>query len=134
MPRADSEFAIRTEGLAKLNRDLGKISKDLRKDSLRELREIGKKVRSTARPLAPVRTGALARSYRYSATNRGASVRSALPYAPVIEYGRTISPKGVPIEFKESRPLGKAVQTHASDIEDQIGDLLDGIARRNGFR
>lgn len=131
--RGDREFAVRTQGLSKLQRSLGKIDKDLRRDSIRHLREVAKRVRGTGQGFAPVRTGALKGSFRYQAGNRGASVSSALPYAAVHEYGGTIAPRGVPIEIKRSRMLGRAVGEHAGDIEEQLGDLLDAIARRNGF-
>lgn len=133
MPRADSEFAIKTQGLTPLLRSLNKVNKDVSKDLKRGLRDIAKKVRSDARPLAPVRTGALARSITYSATNKGASVRSPLPYAGVHEFGGTISPNGGPITIKASRFLGRAVQKDTAHIEDEIGRLFEDVARRNGF-
>jgi len=134
VPRADTEFAVRTQGLGKLNRALGKISKDIRKESIRHLRETAKEVRNTAKPLTPVRTGKLAGSLRYQASNRGASVSSSLPQAGVHEFGGRISPAGGTITIKSSRMLGRAVQQETPRIEQELGDLLDRIARSNGFR
>lgn len=132
--RGDTEFTVRTQGLGQLNRSLGRIDKELRKGSLREIREIAKKVRGTARGLTPVKTGKLQGSLRYSASNRGAAITSNLPYAGVAEYGGTISPKGVPITIKKSRMVGRAIQKDARSIEEQIGDVFDRVARGNGFR
>lgn len=125
---------VRVKGLAELNRSLGKISKDLRKSSVAELRDIAKKVRDDARSNAPRRSGKLAASLRYSATNTGARVTSTLPQAPVHEYGGVIRPRGVPIRIKRSEFVGRAVRDNARGIEEQIGDLLERIARENGFR
>lgn len=133
MPRRDTEFAIRTQGLGALNRSLGRISKDLKRESIKHLRETAREVRDTAKPLAPVKTGKLAGSFRYQASARGASVSSALPQAGVHEFGGVISPRGVPITIARSRMLGTAVQREAPRIEEEIGKLLDRIARTQGF-
>ena len=134
MPKRDTEFSIRTKGLGDLNRALGKVDKDVRKDSVRKLREGAKGVRNTARPLTPVRRGVLQRSLRYSATNRGASVTSNLPQAPVHEYGGVIRPRGAPITIKKSRMLGTALQRERPKIEDAIERLVEQVIRREGFR
>lgn len=134
MPRRDTEFAVRTQGLGALNRSLGRISKDLRKESIRHLRETAREVRDTAKPLTPVRTGKMAGSLRYQASARGASVSSAHPGAGVHEYGGVIAPRGTPITIQKSRMLGTAVQRETPRIEEDIGNLLDRIARQNGFR
>lgn len=134
MPRNDREFSVHAEGLRDLNRALGRISKDLRKDSVRELRTIARHVRGTAQELTRVgETGKLRKGLRYSATAKGAAITSTLPQAPVFEYGGTISPRGVPITIPRDRMVGKAVQRDARNIEEQIGHLLDRIASRNGF-
>jgi len=129
----DTEFSVKTQGLNQTLRALNRVNKDAGKEVKRGLREIAKKVRADARPLAPVKTGKLAASYRYSATNKGAAVGSSLPYAGVVEFGGTIRPRGVPIKFKPSRPLGRAVQKDTAHIEEELGRLFDDLARRNGF-
>lgn len=129
----DREFAVRTEGLGALNRSLGRISKDLKRESVRHLRGTAKEVRDTAKPLTPVKSGALQRSLRYQASTRSASVSSSLPYAGVHEFGGTVSPRGVPIAIPKSRMLGRAVQQETPRIEQELGNLLDRIARANGF-
>lgn len=134
MATRDTEFAVRTKGLGALNRSLGKIDKDMRKRSVGKLRDIAKKVRADARPLAPVKTGKLAGSFRYSASNRGASVSSNLPQAGVHEFGGTISPRGVPITIKRSRMLGRAVEKDTAHIERELEALFEQVARSAGFR
>lgn len=131
--RGDTEFAVRVEGLSALNRDLGRINKDLQKASKAKLRLVAKQVRGTARGFAPRKTGRLAGSLRYSATAKGARVTSSLDYAPVHEYGGTISPAGGEIHIRRSRFVGRAVKQDADRIEHEIADLLDFIARRHGF-
>lgn len=139
--RGDTEFAVKTEGLGKLNRDLGKIDRDLRKDSVGRLREVAKKVRGDARSLAPKGTAPktpgvphLAQSLRYSASNRGAAITSAAPHAPVWNYGGTIRPSGSPIEIPRTQFMGRAVAKNTRHIEDELGELVESLARRNGFR
>lgn len=105
----------------------------MRKESVGHLRGIAREVRDDARPLTPVRSGALRSSLRYQASNRGASVSSSLPYSGLVEYGGQISPRGTPITFAPSRMLGKSVQQNTDNIEEELGRLLDRIARHNGF-
>ena len=133
MAKKDTSVSVRTVGLGALNRALGRIDKDLRKQSVAHLRDVAREVRDEARPMTPVRSGDLRRSLRYQASNRGASVSSNLPYAPVVEWGGTIQPRGVPITFPRTRMLGRSVEQNTDDIEEQIGRLFDGIARTNGF-
>lgn len=142
MARRDTEFAVKTKGLGALNRSLGKIDKALKRDAVKHLRETAKDVAGTAgslaprgtRPLPRGRTVRLADSYKGAANQRGGSVYSNLPQAPVFEYGGTIAPRGVPITIRKHRVVGFAIQREAPRIEEEIGDLLDRIARRNGFR
>lgn len=131
----DRSVGVQVRGLSQLNRSLGRIDKDLRRESLRHIREVTRKVRDTARDkYTPKLTGELAKSLRYSASNRGASVSSSLPQSPVWEWGGRISPRGVPILIPRTRMIGRAVEDHTDDIEEQIGRLFDRIASANGFR
>lgn len=139
---AREDFAVRTEGLTPLLRSLNKVNKGAGKEIKQGLREIAKKVRADAKPLAPKGTKPLpanrkvrlAGSIRYSATTKGASVGSALPQAPVLEYGGTIRPRGVPIKIKPHKFLTRAVQKDTAHIEEELGRLFDDLARSSGFR
>lgn len=128
----DGSFAIRTEGLAALNRSLGKISREMRSDSVKELGRIGEKVRVKAVPQVPHRTGVTAGSLKVGATGKGTRIYSLLPQAPVIEYGGTIAPRGTPIKFARTRMVANAIQ--ATDVEGEIDRLFVRISARNGFR
>ena len=90
-------------------------------------------VAAEAAPLAPRRTGALAASYKPFVTQRGAGVRSRLPYAPVIEYGGTIRPRGVPIEIARSQPVTRAVLRQQDRAVERAGDAVDRAARDSGW-
>lgn len=130
----DQSVGVKVSGLSQLNRGFGKISKDLRRESLRHIREVTRRVRDTARDKYTRKlTGELAKSLRYSAANRGAAVSSNLPQAGPFEYGGVIRPRGVPILIPRDRMIGRAVEDHADDIEEQIGRLLDRIAATEGF-
>lgn len=142
MPPRNSEFTIRTEGLNALNRSLGKIDKELKRESVRHLRDTATKVAGTAggfapkgtRPLPPGRKVRLADSFKGAANQRGGSVYSNLPQAPVFEHGGTIAPKGAPITIRKAGMVEKAIQHDARDIAEAVGDLLDKIGYRHGFR
>lgn len=125
MAARDRSASLRVHGLAKLNRDLGKISTDMRKESVAHLRDVAREVRDDARPITPVKTGRLQRSLRYQASNRGASVSSNVFYARFQEYGTVNNPP--------RRMLGRAVEQNTERIEDEVGALLDRVARLNGF-
>ena len=132
MPR-DTEFGVKVKDLNPTLRALNKVNKDASKEVKRGLRQIAKEARADAVPLAPRLTGELAGSYRYSATTKGAALFSSLPQAGVHEFGGTISPRGVPIEIKRSRALGRAVDRNTADIEEKVGRLFESLARRSGF-
>jgi phage gpG-like protein len=130
----DRSVGVQVRGLSQLNRSLGRIDKDLRRESLRHIREVTRKVRDTARDkYTPKLTGELAKSLRYSVANRGAVVSSAHPGSEVHEYGGRIAPRGTPITIERARMVGNAVKDHADGIEDQLASILDRIAATEGF-
>lgn len=129
----NSRSGVKTSGLRDLNRALDRIDKEFRKASVKRLRKIGDQVRATARGSAPFHTGTLRRSLRVSARMDGASIISSLSYAPVVEYGGTIAPRGTPFTIAPAHFINDAVVIHTSDIEDHLGDLLELIAHGNGF-
>ncbi len=63
-----------------------------------------------------------------------AGVRSRLPYAGVIEYGGTIRPRGVPIEFRRYQPVSRAIERNADQIAEELGDRIEDLTRRHGFK
>lgn len=132
--------AIQVEGLRPLLRDLGRIDKDLRRAATAHLRQIARETRDEAARRAPVgkrpkpARERLRRSYRYSVTQRGASIYTISPYGAVHEFGGTIEPRGVPIRIKRSAAIYGAIGARRRAIEEDVGDLLDAIARVHGFR
>lgn len=124
---------VGTDGLRDFRRDLKKLDADLAKGLTRELREEVAKVASEAGTLAPRLTGALASSYRPFVTARSAGVRSRLPYAPVVEYGGTIRPRGADIVIKRSEPVTRAVIRQADAIVHGFGDAVERSARKAGW-
>jgi phage gpG-like protein len=125
---------IQVKGLRELQRDLRKLQPAAGKELRGELRKGAGTVATAARPKAPVATGKLAASYRAGATNRGAFVRSRLPYAAIHEYGGTINPKGTTIHIRESAPIRKAIDAKANQIVDDIADGIERLAKRHGWR
>ena len=84
--------------------------------------------------MAPVRTGALAKSLKVSVTTRGASIYSNLPYAPVVHWGGRIMPRGVAIDFKRTEFISKAAERHADQLAKNISDSVERAALRAGWR
>jgi hypothetical protein len=127
-------FEVRTEGLRDFRRDLKRLDPQLDKELRDELKVAVTRVAVRAAATAPRRSGRLARSYRPFLTMRGAGVASTLPYAPVIEYGGTISPRGTPIKIRRYEPVTRAVEADANRIVEQFGNAVERAADRTGWR
>jgi hypothetical protein len=125
---------VNTDGLRDFRRDLRRLEPEVDKELRGELRDAVGKVAAIAALLAPRRTGTLARSYRPFVTQRTAGIRSTLPYAPVIEYGGTISPRGTDILIRRSEPVTRAVQRETDRIVDEFGDAVERAADQTGWR
>lgn len=106
------------------------MDKALGKSLTDELKSIGAEVAVRAKAKAPVRTGALRASIKPSVTRGTVSIYSNLPYAPVHEFGGSISPNGTRIRITESRYMQDAVDEASDDVEERLGDLVDNAARR----
>jgi hypothetical protein len=52
----------------------------------------------------------------------------------VHEFGGTIRPKGTPIAIKAQPAASRALELNADRIVDSIGDGLDEVAARHGWR
>lgn len=129
------DVAVHTEGWRELRRDLRKFEPEIDKQLRKNVGAIiGSSVVAAASAAAPRRTGALAASYRPFVTQRGAGVRSKLPYAAVHEYGGTISPQGTPITIRRSAPITRAVERLTDRIVDAIGDAVEQAADATGWR
>ncbi len=126
--------AVRIEGLAELRRDLRRMQPDARKEVTRALREGAVVVAAASGPLAKRRTGRLAQSFRPGASGNSAFVRSRLPYAAVQEFGGTIAPRGTPITIRPQPAVTRALELTEERIVDKVGDAIDEVARRNGWR
>jgi phage gpG-like protein len=128
------EAQIRTENLAQLRRDLKRLDPLIDRELRDSIKEAADKVAVTAGALAPRDSGALQQSIRPFVSGAKASVGSTLPYAGWLEFGGTIRPRGVPITIRGSGFVGRAVEDHADQIVEDIGDGIDRAARRAGWR
>lgn len=130
-------FAIDAQGLADLRRSFARIDKELKRELDRDLRAIGHGVRDEARTLLRGRSknpqGVIERTIRTSVTARGVSVYSNHPGSGVINWGGEIAPRGTPIRIAGKQFLNDAADEHMSRVEEQMGELLDRVAQRNGF-
>jgi HK97 gp10 family phage protein len=128
--RVEGGGALQIEGLRETLRDLKKLSKDARDDMKETHRRAGEIVAAAAKPLAPVRTGALSKTIVSSPTQRQGRVRigrgESVPYAGPIHFGwpaRRIAPQPFIYEALDGR-REQVLQTY----EHRINDL---IARHN---
>jgi hypothetical protein len=130
---AGGRYTVEVKGLAEFRRDLRLMEPEVGKDVQRVLRGAVAMVAAQASLLAPRKTGALAGSYRpYTRGNR-AGVRSRLPYAGVVEYGGTISPRGTPIKFRRSLPVTRAVLREQDEIVEALAGGIQAAAHRTGW-
>jgi hypothetical protein len=125
---------VETDGLREFRRDLKRLAPEVDKELRQEMRDAVAKVAAQAALLAPRRKGTLAGSYRPFVTQRSAGIRSALPYAPVIEYGGTIAPRGVDIRFRRSEPVTRAVLRETDEIVESFSDAVERAADQTGWR
>lgn len=127
------EPGIETRGLREFRRDLKRINPLIEKELRQAIRTAALRVRSRVVTTAPRLTGELAGSFRVSVTTRGASIYSRLPQAPVLEFGGTIEPRGVPITFPRTEFVGRAVDTEADRLVEDISDGINHAAHRAGW-
>jgi phage gpG-like protein len=127
------DFDVHVEGLRDFRRDLKKTDAEAAKALQKELKEAVGRVSIEAAATAPRKSGALARSYRPFTRGNIAGVRSPLPYAGVIEYGGSISPKGTPITIRKFEPITRAVERRKDAIVEDIGDAIESAAKRAGW-
>jgi phage gpG-like protein len=116
---------VSTDGLRDFRRDLRRLEPEVDKELRKELRQAVAVIAARAAQIAPRQSGALARSYRPFVTQRSAGIRSALPYAPVIEYGGTISPRGAEIRFAQRLPVTTAVEQYADRLVEEFSDAVE---------
>lgn len=138
------------KGLAQFRKDLKAIDAGLAKQLTKYLRESANKTKKKAQGLAPVgkpyqrdgkqhRPGTLKRSIKSSVKARQMSLYSDLVYAPAHEWGANgqmnsrIRPKGVPIRIRDSQMLGRAVFSRIDEFEKELLEMVDHLARINGF-
>lgn len=130
---ADRDPAVQVRGLKEFRRDLRRLEPEIDKELRKSIRVAASKVAVTAAGLAPRRSGALARSIRPYVSGARASVGSRLPYAGVVHWGGTISPKGTPIAFRRTEFISIAAERQADRLIDDIGDGIEAAARRAGW-
>jgi hypothetical protein len=126
---------IDTDGIRKLVRDFGKMDKTLRAALVKSLRDVGDKARDNIRSSTspPYRTGTLRRSTKTSVRGGSIALYSLLPQAPVLHWGGTIKPRGVPIRFKRTEYIRKEVLRESDHIEGELAGVLEATATRFEF-
>jgi hypothetical protein len=128
-----NDVHVEVNGVREFRRDLKKLEPAIDRELRGEIREAGATVLVRARSLAPRLTGELAQSLRLSVTQRGVSIYSALPQAPVLHWGGRIEPRGTAITFPRTEFITSAVEERADELLDDIGDGIERAALRAGW-
>lgn len=126
--------AVRVDGLNDLRADLAKMDRAAPRELNKAQRRAMEPVRERAQSLAPHRSGVLAASIRPFTTKRGAGLRSPLPYANVQHWGggrpTARNPKGI----RGNRFIYTAIEERLDSFASEMGDAVEDLARRYGFR
>jgi hypothetical protein len=116
---------IRVEGLAELQRDFRRIAKDLAKEVREELRKAAEPVRREAQALFSPVSADSAAAYKVRVRQRGVAVEQSKRRVTGLrpDYGR----------LQMGRALIPALERKADGVVDDLGEMLDKLADRNGF-
>lgn len=128
---------VRVKGLKELRRDLKQIDKGLTKEVTKAQKSAAGPAARRASQLAPRGDTAkpnLADSVRPFASGTRAGIRINQPYAGVQNFGGSIRPRGTPITIRATGFATKAVEESMDDFIDDLGDNIDALAVRHGFR
>jgi hypothetical protein len=129
-----ADFAVKTKGVRDLRRDLRGTDRAANREMGRVLRAAAGRVATEAAATAPRRTGALAASYRPYVRGAAAGVRSRLVYAPIIEYGGTIRPRGYDITFPRREIVSRAAAREADRVVEELAVGIERVAAEHGWR
>jgi len=123
-----TSVAIQVAGLKELRRDLGVMDKALPREVSKANKAAAEIIAAEARSRAPRRSGRLATSIKAGTSGPRALVRSRLPYANTIHWGRLT--RG-PVT---GRPfISEAIETKKDDFIDKLGDVIEALSSRHGF-
>ena len=127
---------IHVVGLKQLRSALRAIDTSLPREINAALREAVQPIATDARASAPHLTGALARSVRAGATARGAFISARAPHAAIHEFGGTIHflTRRAQIRIRPQPYIRPAIDAGTDNAIDRIGDHVDALTQRHGFR
>src|SRR5881275_3315528 len=133
------DAAINVEGQAELRKALAAIDRGFGREINQAIKHGLEKTVPVAAGLAPHKTGRLAASLKAGAAGNRSFIRSRLPYANVIHWGGNVPnqrststrPKR---HFEASLFAERAISSRAEQIVDEVGDQLDRLATRHGFK
>lgn len=128
---------IRVVGLKEFHKRLRETDRDLGRQLTKVNKYVAGMLADATRPALPEASGALRRSLRPGATGKTARVTmggARAPYAPWIEFGGTIAPRGTPIKRERvpsGRYLYRALAEHRDRLVDAYFDEVSAMLRRN---
>jgi phage gpG-like protein len=126
--------AVRVEGLGDFIADVRSMQPHVRKEIPKALKEGAKLVQRTGRPYVARKSGGLAADWRIGGGGKAVYLRNRKPYAGVIEFGGAISPKGTQFQISAQPSMTRALDEKQEQIVDAVGDALEAVAVRHGWR
>jgi phage gpG-like protein len=130
------KVSVEVKGLRELRSALKAIDPALPRAINSALREAVQPIATDARSEAPYRRGALRSSVRAGATAKGAFIGARAAYAGVHEYGGTIRflTRAGEIHIAAQPYLRPSIERGADGAIDRVGDAIDDLTARHGFR
>lgn len=128
---------IQVDGLAELRAGLHGVGKDAARELTGELRAAAQIIASAAATRTPRsrldKPEHLGDMFKARALKDGAKVTDPLPYARVIEWGGTISPRGTPYTIKGRHMLWGAAEHEKDVLIANLEKGLEAIQHKHGL-
>lgn len=128
---------VEVVGLRDVVKALRAAGADIEEELKGPLREIAEEAARAVRGKVPVKTGRWRDSITAGATQRAAYVawgKGSVPYAPWLEFGGTIKPRGTDVR-RPWDPRGRyvfpTVRAMGPELERRTEEMLERVLRRN---
>lgn len=140
------QIAVKVDGLRSLDRALGEMGSEVRKEFRKEMKAVAEVVAADARRRVPVRSGQARRSVRATFSGSSAAVRGGkkrVPYYGWLDFGtrsprsgrpRSVGPwRGTGSGPAEGRFIYPAIRENQVKIRRMTEEVVDRARRRAGL-
>jgi len=139
---AKTSVRVGVYGLRETARDLEAVADGLGRLIPAAITRAAEPIVARARSLTPVGPGPqgprdnlphIASTLYAQPSGEGAAIVSPHPAAPILEYGGTIAPRGVPITIRTVAMAHKAADQLLPQVEQDIEDRIAALIREHGL-